>query len=77
MLVLEAGHQEAIVNEFPRLSDRVFLLSKVATGTPYDIPDPMKSGEDNIDEIAVELSDLIQNGFQKICQLVEHIEASG
>ncbi len=77
VLVMEAGHKEAIINEFPQLSDRVYLLSEIATGTPYDIPDPMKYENNNIGETAVEISDLIHSGFQKTCHLVEYIEASG
>jgi protein-tyrosine-phosphatase len=74
VLVMEAGHKEAILSEFPPMSDRVYLLSEVATGISYDIPDPSKSeGEESI-EVAAEIGDLIRRGFQNICRLASQIE---
>jgi protein-tyrosine-phosphatase len=72
VLVMEAGHKEAIVCQSPTKSDRVFLLSEVVTGLPYDIPDPMRPDAEESDKIASEIWDLIQRGFRNICQLAEN-----
>ena len=75
VLVMEAGQKEAILSEFPTMNDRVYLLSEVATGICFDLPDPMKSEGDESDKIAAEIVDLIRRGFQNICRLANQIEA--
>ena len=40
VLVMETGHKEALVTEFPELSGRIFLLSEVGGGSPISIRDP-------------------------------------
>jgi len=77
ILVMEAGQKEAILSEFPGMSGRVFLLPEVATGICYDLPDPLRSENGEADRIATEIVDLIQKGFQKICQLASQIEKAG
>jgi protein-tyrosine phosphatase len=69
ILVMEAGQKEALQVEFPKQRDRVFLLSEIVDGVPYDILDPF--GPDGVthQEIANELYELIKRGFEKICKL--------
>jgi protein-tyrosine-phosphatase len=69
ILVMEGGQKEAILSEFPNVSKRVFLLSEVAEGVAYDIPDPLTCEEDLSEEIANEVCDLVGKGFRKICEL--------
>ena len=66
VLVMEAGQKEALQVEFPNERQKVFLLTEVAGGVPYDIPDP--SGPDGAthQEIANELEELIKAGFENI-----------
>jgi len=69
ILVMEGGQKEAILSEFPNVSKRVFLLSEVAEGVAYDIPDPLAGEEDLSEEITKEVCDLVGKGFRKICEL--------
>ena len=75
VLVMESGQMEAIVIEFPSISRKVRLLSEVAEGVFYDIPDPFINNEYNPKEIAVEIQDLIEKGFQNICELANNLAA--
>jgi protein-tyrosine phosphatase len=67
ILVMEKGHREALGIEFPQVAGRLCLLSELVDGLPYDIPDPLKSGQE-LDELAAEMFRLIDRGVQKICQ---------
>jgi len=67
VLVMEAGQKEALQVEFPKESKKVFLLTEVAGGVPYDIPDPFGPDGATHQEIANELEGLIKTGFEKIC----------
>ena len=74
VLVMEAGHKEAILNEFSQSRGRVFLLTEVATNIAYDIPDPLQSEErGEADKIAAEICNLIDVGFEKITRLASHL----
>jgi protein-tyrosine phosphatase len=75
ILVMEAGHKEALLSEFPDLDEKVYLLSEVGGGAAYSIPDPFLSG-DSPEEIAAEIEDLITIKFDFICHTLENREAS-
>ena len=68
VLVMEAGQKEALQVEFPKEREKIYLLSEVADGIPFDIPDP-NDPETSHEEIANELCELIKRGFKNICQL--------
>lgn len=68
VLVMESGHKEALQIEFPSISDRVYLLSEAVEGRIYDIPDSIDSLESMM-EVGGNLYELIQNGFDDICDL--------
>ena len=68
VIVMEIGHKEAIISEFPEAAKKVYVLTEIAGGTPYDIPDPYLHGE-NGNEIANEIRQLIINHFDRIVQL--------
>ena len=68
ILVMEQGHKEAILSEFPSARGRVHLISDVVDHISYDIPDPARSDTD-LAQVARQLLDLIQRGYQAICQL--------
>ncbi len=72
-LVMEINHQEALRAEFPELKDRIFLLAQVATGISYDITDPDGKQVDSYLEIAQEITNLIDKGFDNICQLAHKL----
>lgn len=69
IIVMEAGHKEALQNEFPEAAERIFLLSEVAGKPAYDIPDPYTSQESPL-VVANELSHLLEHGFAGIIQRV-------
>ncbi len=69
ILVMERSHQESLMVEFPEMKDKIFLLTQVATGVAYDVPDPGVVKDDTFLDIATELSDLVDGGFQAICLL--------
>jgi protein-tyrosine phosphatase len=73
ILVMEAGHQEAIQAEFPSNSDRVYLLSQAAEGRTYDIPDLHDSLESMMN-VGRNLHDLIQTGFGNIWDLAIRLQ---
>lgn len=68
VIVMEMGHKEAISSEFPEVADKVHLLTGIAGGMSYDIPDPYMPGE-NGNEIAKEIRKFILNNFDRIVQL--------
>jgi protein-tyrosine-phosphatase len=69
VLVMEAGQKEALQVEFPKEHAKIFLLSEVADGTCYDIPDPFGPKGVPHQEIAVELHGLITRGLNNICNI--------
>ncbi len=73
ILVMESNHREAIISEFPAVTHKVFLLSEAATGKLYDIPDPTRPGID-AEEVANELSTLIQAGYLNILATAQRLQ---
>jgi protein-tyrosine-phosphatase len=71
ILVMEQGQLEAMQAEFPEARDRIFLLSQVAEGLVYDIPDPNRDSGFTYIEAARDLEELIKKGFTKICHMAE------
>ncbi len=67
ILVMEAGHKEALQNEFPQVKSRIYLLSEVCGGAPFSIPDPYLSGDEPA-EVAKEIEDLIDRKFALLFQ---------
>jgi protein-tyrosine phosphatase len=68
IVVMEQGHKEAILSEFPGARGRVHLISEIGDHIPYDIPDPVNPGSDP-SLVANQLLGLIQRGYPRICQL--------
>ena len=70
IIVMELGHKEALYSEFPAVGGRLHLLSELADGFAYDIPDPADSGI-NPNEIGREIFMLTVRGKEKILRLAE------
>ncbi len=68
VIVMETGHKESIVIEFPSVAGRVYLLSEVAGSYPYSLSDPM-SAKSNPDAVLAELRSLIQKGAERMVEL--------
>ncbi|HAE86229.1 MAG TPA: hypothetical protein DCG78_06985 [Anaerolineaceae bacterium] len=75
ILTMESGQKEALIQEFPENKGKIYHLTEVGGGVPYDIPDPYASQESPA-EIARELEMLVDNKFPLIYQYFV-INASG
>lgn len=69
ILVMEAGHKEALCLEFPQVAGRVYMLSEMVDRY-YDIVDPIGGSEMDFEDTADELQKLFDRGMQRILQLV-------
>ena len=67
ILVMEQGQKEALQNEYAGARGKVHLLSESATGSSYDIPDPVSAA--SAAEIHDEIANLVHTGFDRICAL--------
>lgn len=74
MVVMEQGQQEALRHEFPRNAHKLQLLSELATGSRYDIPDPADWSA--AAGVEIEIQELIRKSFDQVRALavsaVEH-----
>lgn len=74
VILMEAGHKEALCSEFPSLCRHLYLLSEIVDGIPYDIPDPADAGVDPF-EVGREICSLLTKGKEKILQLAESLSS--
>jgi len=74
LLVMEQGQKESILIDFPKLRDRIYLLSELL-GPGFSIPDPYVTKEHS-DVIAQEIETLIKDNFEEIISLAERINQS-
>jgi protein-tyrosine-phosphatase len=65
IVVMTNGHKEAILANYPGFDGNVMGLSQL-TGPFYDIPDPVTLPDDEFKEIAKEIVDLVEKGFNEI-----------
>jgi len=72
VLVMESGHKEALLTEFPFAAGYLFMLSEVVDGLQYDIHNPTTSYEE-AEKCIRDLCELIERGYEKICTLAEAI----
>jgi protein-tyrosine-phosphatase len=73
VFVMEQGHKESIQVEFPFAKKKLYLLSEVADGLAYDIPDPAGSTYGEANEIVRELVMMIRTGCGNIYKIAESI----
>lgn len=69
VLVMERGQLEALTYEFPENKSHIYLLTEVGGDPGYDIPDPIRVGGDEHAQILQEITDMIGEKFEDICQL--------
>ncbi len=72
VLVMDMGHKEALLAEFPFTASYLLLLSEVVDGIRYDISDPANS-PDLAGKFLEELCEVVERGYEKICLLAETI----
>lgn len=70
-LVMEQGQKESILLDFPKLRDRIYLLSELS-GPAYSIPDPYITNE-ICSDIAEEIENLIKDNFEEIINLSNRV----
>ena len=75
ILVMETGHKEAIIQEFPDSQNRVFLLTEAVGEPPVDVPDPYATSEP-VEIVASEIVNLIDQGYQKIIDKAYSLQIS-
>ncbi|HQQ67835.1 MAG TPA: hypothetical protein PLX77_03300 [Candidatus Cloacimonadota bacterium] len=69
LLVMEQGQKESILIDFPKLRNRIYLLSELS-GPPFSIPDPYVTKEPS-DVIAQEIETLIKDNVDNIIALAK------
>ena len=65
VVVMDWGHQEAIQTNYPGMAEKVVGLSELS-GAFYDIPDPASLPDAEFEEIALEVENLVEKGFNQI-----------
>ena len=76
ILVMENSHREALLVEFPEVKGRLFLVSEVAAGLSYDVPDPVVQPDESFQDVATELRDLIDKGCGNIMRLARQLHGN-
>jgi protein-tyrosine-phosphatase len=66
ILTMTRGQQEALRIEFPAARGRIFTLTGVASGYPYDVPDPVTDRTATYPQVVAELRALVNQGFDRI-----------
>ena len=66
VIVMEVGHREALVIEFPQSDGKVALLSELAGDVPVDVIDPFHSAFEDSTEVANVLSQYVDAAFEII-----------
>ena len=67
LLEMDQGQKESLLLDFPKLSDRTYMLSELS-GLAFSIPDPYITNEP-FDVIALEIETLIKDNFDKVTRL--------
>jgi len=66
IIVMTSGQKEAIANEFANSAGKLALLSEIASGQTFDIPDPVTSPEEDTNLVANEICGLLKDGAPAI-----------
>jgi protein-tyrosine-phosphatase len=71
---MQASQKESIQVEFPQVTNKTFLLSELAEGAQYDIPDPYESIDEIDHELAKEIFSLVKRGYKEISTVARRNE---
>ena len=70
VFVMESGHKESLLIEFPSARGKVHLMAEALRGMAFDIPDPAWSpGE--AEAILRDVADMVRAGSAKIYKMAE------
>jgi protein-tyrosine-phosphatase len=67
ILTMESGHKEALNAEFPKISNRVWMLTEMI-GNSKDIPDPIAGTLDDFRATARNLEQILTQGLETILE---------
>ncbi len=73
VLGMEQGHLEAIRVEFEGAGKRLRLLSEVAEGTPYDLPDIDIGNNAQTLSLGEEVCRMVERSYRSICELAARL----
>lgn len=71
ILTMERGHKEALCMEFPKFSNRIYLLSEMA-GEKSDIEDPYGGPYSGYEQAAEDIQHFLDIGFNEIVELASN-----
>lgn len=74
VLCMETGHKESLRVEFPHQAYKIFLLTEMI-GQSYSIHDPYGEPLESYQRMAIELTELIDDGMDRIIQLAKENSA--
>lgn len=66
VVVMEQGQKESLQVEFKADRQKIALLTEIVEGSSYDIADPVTDPRDT--PVGPQLCQLIQAGFEKLCE---------
>jgi protein-tyrosine-phosphatase len=70
VLVMTRHHQESIQIEFPEVSGKIYMLSQLI-GRKFDIEDPYGGSLDDYEMCAMDLQNILTNGYDRLVELIE------
>jgi len=68
ILTMEKGQKEALRFEFPKVADRIFMLSEM-TGTEVNVRDPIGEPINVFEAVADQIDSLLIRGMERIIKL--------
>ncbi len=68
VLVMEQGHKEALLVEFPEVRQRIYMLSEMV-GISLDVADPIGGPQIDFEDTADELDRYLRDGYDRIREL--------
>ena len=73
IVVMEKGHKESLIVEFPFVRGKIYLLSELAGFLPYDIADPVQEDDETANEIFLDVKDCVAKAADPIIDRLKFI----
>jgi len=70
-ICMEANHKEILSLESPAEADKIFLLSEMAPGPTYDVPDPYGKNKKAYVTMVKTVTGLVDRGLDRIIDLAD------
>lgn len=65
IITMTKNHKDIIIEQFPELEEKVFMLSEYANNTQEDVDDPYGQDIDYYKKVAVEIEELLEMIIKK------------